>query len=816
MKLIEAGFEPFSLRLRAPLVTSRARYETREGFRVRLDAVTEDGQTVSGEGDVTPLVEFGTESLEEARLALQTGLSAATEKLPPATRCGVEAAWLDLEAKASGRSVAALLEASAAAHLIVPVAALLPSQPCAALVDEAMLAVAAGHTTLKIKVGLGTLAQDVERVRSLRAAVGPQLRLRVDANGAWSVDAALTFLKAVRGAELELCEQPAAPEDLAGLAALKRAALCPIAADESVPLLRDNADRIVECADILVLKPAVLGGLRASLELARVAASLGVRSYASSVLEGPVGRASIVHLAAALPDRSLAAGIGDGALFEGGTTPPAFIVGSGGSARAAVSCPVAVNARRTPDAPAIRFEGATVTWSQLDADVGAWQLDLDRRGIRPGDRVCLLSRNRPEVVALWFALMRRGAALVPLNTRTTPTELAAQCEIAGPNVTFADDGRLNCVPLSQPDRAPDTAPQTKLDEISRSGSREGLSSFFFDPLTLAAILFTSGTTGTPKAAQLTVGNFVAAAEASRERVGGKSTDRWLASLPLFHIGGLAMAFRCAQYGAALHLLQKFDAEAAVRALRDDGVTHASFVPTTLQRVLDAATQFDARGLRAVLVGGGPVTDSLIARARALGIPAVQTYGLTEACSQVCTEEPSEADGTTAGPALAGVEVRIVDEERTPLPVGAEGEIEVRGASVMRGYLGHPPVDGWLRTHDLGALDSKGRLRVFARRSDLILSGGENVYPAEIEALLTRHPAVRDAGVAGVADAQWGQVPLAAVVVGDASTIQSLGGFCRELLPGFKVPRRFVAVQSIPRNANGKLDRRALRKLLEES
>src|SRR5262249_41122831 len=243
-------------------------------------------------------------------------------------------------------------------------------------------------------------------------------------------------------------------------------------------------------------------------------------------------------------------------------------------------------------------------------------------------------------------------------------------------------------------------------------------------------------TGRPKAARLTVGAFDALARASGANLGPRPGDRSLCNLPLFHVGGLGMAVRCAHDGATLVVHPRFDAEAVVRAVREDGITHLSLVARTLEECLDAGLQ--PGRLRAVLAGGGPVPPALVERACGAGIPVLLTYGLTEACSQVTTERPGEADGRTAGMPLPGLEVRSLDGEGRPVPEGGEGTIAVRGPTLMRGYLDDDAASaaalrgGWLHTGDLGCLDGRGRLTVLARRTDLILSGGENVYPAEVE------------------------------------------------------------------------------------
>ena len=412
-----------------------------------------------------------------------------------------------------------------------------------------------------------------------------------------------------------------------------------------------------------------------------------------------------------------------------------------------------------------------IAFPSFRAQIGGWKKWLRAQGLAPGSRVGVLAANRVETVALFLACGEVGLSLVPFNARLTAVELAPLVTAAGAAIVLAEDDRIpsaigfpTVAPFEDlPERAPDDQP--------------------------LAALFTSGTTGTPSLVFLTHGNFRASARASAANLGGEADQRWLLCLPLFHVGGLAMAHRCAEYGATLVVEKGFDA-ARTNALIDSGeVTHLSLVPTALDRLLEGRGTFPS-SLKAVLVGGGPVPLALMQRARAMGAPVLQTYGLTEACSQVTTERVP--DGSTAGLPLPGVEVRIVD-----------GQIEVRGPTVSQ--------PGWLQTKDLGELDSQGRLIVLSRRTDLIVSGGENVYPAELERVLAGHPAVREVAVGARADAKWGQVPVAALVWRSAP--EDLTAWCRERLAAFKVPKAFISLESLPRNANGKVDRRALAALI---
>ena len=441
------------------------------------------------------------------------------------------------------------------------------------------------------------------------------------------------------------------------------------------------------------------------------------------------------------------------------------------------------------------------TYRDLDEQTRRWADRLAARGVGEGDRVAHLSRTTPDTVALTHAIWRLGAVTVPLNTRLTASELAPQLDALEPRLTLVDPSFADRRSLERERERPSRAPPSGADPT-------------------AAVLFTSGTTGRPKAAALSRSNLLAAAHASAQNIGGAPDDRWLLCLPLFHVGGLTMLHRCATYGAALVLHERFDPTAASRAFDEEGITHASLVPTTLRRLLDArAGRRFPSSLRAILIGGGPVPAPLLDQARALGAPVLQTYGLTESCAQVTTERPGEADGLTAGPPLPGLRVRIVNAGGDELPPDTTGEIEVSGPTVFQGYVGdesetHQTLwKGWLRTHDLGSLDARGRLTVAARRTDLIVSGGENIYPAEVEVVLLGARGVLEAAVVPSADPEWGQVPVAAVVVtgnpGDRFSPDEAERHCRAHLAGYKVPRRFIVLPQLPRNAAGKVDRAAL-------
>lgn len=458
------------------------------------------------------------------------------------------------------------------------------------------------------------------------------------------------------------------------------------------------------------------------------------------------------------------------------------------------------------------------SYAELHASAAALARRLASCGLHPGDRLALLLPNGPEFVQLAHAASLLGAVLVPLNTRLANPEIAWQLQHAGARAVVASAATAGAALAAS--RGLEGVEVWEAAELLR---RQPVKTALQDSLDLDAvytILYTSGTTGRPKGCMLTYGNYWWSAVGSALHLGLRPDDRWLACMPLFHVGGLAILIRAAVYGIPVVVHEHFDPEAVNRAIDEEGITLVSVVATMLARMLDArGSRPYPPSLRAVLVGGGPVPAALLDRCARIRLPALPTYGLTEASSQVTTLPPAEA-GTRrgcSGKPLPVVQVRIEADDR-PAPPGTPGEILVRGPTVTPGYFQDPEATrralagGWLRTGDVGYLDPDGYLYVLDRRDDLIVSGGENVYPAEVEAVLTAHPAVEEAAVTGRFDAEWGQVPIAAVRLraGHHTTEAELLEFCRARLARFKVPRQIRFVDALPRNAAGKLLRRSLR------
>ena len=401
-----------------------------------------------------------------------------------------------------------------------------------------------------------------------------------------------------------------------------------------------------------------------------------------------------------------------------------------------------------------------LTYAQLDAAATTAAGRLAARGARPAHRVALALPAGANFAVALHGCMRLGAVAVPIDLRLRATERAART--AGCAIVLD-------APL-EGDEDTD-APLTHDHDLDAT----------------AIVVHTSGTTAAAKPVELTYGNWLWSALGSAAALGLDPDERWLCTLPLAHVGGLSILVRSAIYATTAIVHDGFDATAALKELERGRATLVSVVPTTLARLLDAGLR-EPPTLRAALVGGGPIAPALLERARDAGVATVTTYGLTEACSQV----------TTGGPALFCTRVEIDDE----------GEILVGGPTVAPGARA---ADGKLHTGDLGRLDADGTLHVTGRAADTIVTGGENVAPTEVEAVLATHPAVADVAVHGTTDVQWGERIVATIVLaaGATATARELAGYCRVRMAPYKVPKEFRFSLDLPRTQSGKLLRRDL-------
>ncbi len=476
--------------------------------------------------------------------------------------------------------------------------------------------------------------------------------------------------------------------------------------------------------------------------------------------------------------------------------------------------------RNYPDKLALEFGAEQWSFSELRQQVIVAASTLASAMPERGGRIGILSANRPGFVAAVHAAVHLGIPFVPLNWRLSDTELSWQLQNANITLLIADEARqanaesagtqqtITVIPIADLEQQPPETPPTPCAQGEGLGVRVHLNAE-------AAVLYTSGTSGRPKGAILTYGNLWFSAIASALHLGHRADDVWLATMPLFHIGGLAMLFRGVIGGTPVVLHDRFDPDRAFRAI-ENGATLISLVPTMLERML--ALPGDRPWpphVRCILLGGSAAPPQLLETCRSLGIPVAPTYGLTEATSQVTTLHPHQVrqNESSSGRPLPSTELKIVTPEGDARE-GEIGEIEIRGPTLFAGYLGDSQArtsDEWFATGDVGFLDNDGYLSVVDRRHDLIISGGENIYPAEIERVLRTHPLVADAAVVGVPDETWGARPVAAIVwTGDPAVAEAeLRRHCATKISGYKLPDRFWLMAELPRSPSGKLLRRAL-------
>ena len=488
------------------------------------------------------------------------------------------------------------------------------------------------------------------------------------------------------------------------------------------------------------------------------------------------------------------------------------------------------------DVVALRHGARALTYAELDERSNRLAQALLAAGVRRASRVAHLDRTAPEVVELLLATSKIGAVTVPLNWRLARRELTTIVEdaqapliIAGPRyaevageVAEAMAARAQVVMVGA--QYEDwLAAQQPVDPGGRGESA--------DPVLQ---MYTSGTTGTPKGVLTTHRNLAAAAETSpRWSFGHDSVN--LSPLPMFHVGGLAWTFCGLWNGATNILVSEFAAEPVLDLLERERVTNAVFVPTMLQMLtsVPGAAERDYSALRSIAYGASPITTPVLkASLRTFRCALFGLYGLTETTGGVVVLDADDHDPDgprehllrSAGRPYPWVELRIVDPvtggDRAP---GEVGEVWLRAPNVMRGYFRRPAEtaaalseDGWLRTGDGGYVDDEGYVFLTDRIKDMVVSGGENVYPVEVEEVLSRHPDVAEVAVIGVPDERWGEAVKAVVVPRDGTALEAgdLIAFAREQLAGYKLPRSIDVVAELPRNATGKVLKRELRERYE--
>lgn len=486
---------------------------------------------------------------------------------------------------------------------------------------------------------------------------------------------------------------------------------------------------------------------------------------------------------------------------------------------------LARRAKLSPGATALidARSGRSITFAQWDQDANRTARWLAARGVKKGDRVATLAKNRTELLDLWFACGKLGAVLQTLNWRLTPRELTGLLAPAPPSL-LALDGSTAAAAREIPHEA---APaRFTLDELAQQREAEASGPFEATPVEAEdpwVICYTGGSTGLPKGAVLTHGSMLANAVNTAASWGLGPRDVAILNAPLFHVGGLSvLTAPLVLMGGCSIVCEGFDAGQVIDLCTGGGVTAFFGVPTMFLALLQHPrfAEVDWSRLALVISGGAPCPPAIVEAMWAAGAPFKQGYGLTEAGPNNFWLPPADIrrkPGSVGWP-LFQVDARVVDAEGRDCPANQPGELWLRGPHVFAGYFNQPAetarvIDqGWLRTGDVAVADDDGAFSIVGRLKDIIISGGENVYPAEVEAVLASHPGVAEVALIGVPDERWGEVGRAVVVPRGDLDPGDLLAFCAGRLARYKVPKSVVLVAELPRTGAGKIDKPALRKV----
>ena len=493
-------------------------------------------------------------------------------------------------------------------------------------------------------------------------------------------------------------------------------------------------------------------------------------------------------------------------------------------------------AASSPDKVAIRFEGVAIGYGELAARIASLALAMRRElAVVPGDRVAHLGLNSPDMLVLLFACARLGAILSPLNWRLAAPEHDYMLRQSGARVVFADRQFQDHV-----DGLEALAGESRRICLEAAAARPGWIDFAglisgggrddaFEPLPANSpllIVYTSGTTGRPKGAVLTHEALLCNARNSVAAYDLESSDHILTTLPMFHVGGLNIQTTPALYaGATVTLHRKFDADATLRAITSERPTQALLVPAQMAAIIDHPDWpgADLSSLRMLATGSSAVPRHLIDAWHARGVPVVQIYGSTETAPIAIHQTRGQAFSTmgSTGKPARHCDIRLVDDAGHDAPAGVRGEILVRGANVMTGYWDDPGSTaealrgGWFHSGDIAYRDDDGFYHVVDRKKNMIISGGENIYPAELEAVLHGHEDIGEAAVVGRADERWGEIAVAVIVVREGSdlTKSAVLALFEGRLARYKHPREVIFTAALPRNVMGKIVKYRVREMV---
>jgi long-chain acyl-CoA synthetase len=493
--------------------------------------------------------------------------------------------------------------------------------------------------------------------------------------------------------------------------------------------------------------------------------------------------------------------------------------------------------RTRADRVAIHYQGDAISYKELDERSNRVAQGLIAAGIKPGTRIAILAKNDPSFFELWFGATKAGAVLVPVNFRLAGPEVAFVVDDATAEIFFVG---VDFYPLVEK-IAPDLKTARRI--IALDGQHPAWADYAawrdrqsaadpalpLDPKACAIQIYTSGTTGHPKGAQTSHANLLTLLPRALEEWGNwQDQDVSLVCMPCFHIGGSGWGLVGLFKGVENVLTRDFDPPSILKLIPQYRISKALFVPAMMLFLVQhpASRDTDFSSLDLIVYGASPAPIDLIRTAmKVFGCGLAQVYGLTETTGAFTYLGPEDHNGNaierlkSCGKAMAGAEIKVVDAAGKEVPPGEVGEIICRTPQIMLGYWNLPEAtartirDGWLYTGDAGYMDKDGYLYIYDRVKDMIVSGGENIYPAEIESALFGHPAVADVGVIGVPDEKWGESVKAIVVKkpGVEVTAKELIDYARERIAGYKLPRSVDFAEALPRNPSGKILKRELRK-----
>ncbi|MHA2278185.1 MAG: o-succinylbenzoate--CoA ligase [Candidatus Kariarchaeaceae archaeon] len=480
---------------------------------------------------------------------------------------------------------------------------------------------------------------------------------------------------------------------------------------------------------------------------------------------------------------------------------------------------------KSPDKLAVIHKDSYLSYSQLNQKVNSMCSQLSKHKVGLNSKVGILLPNCVEFIVFIHAMIRLKATVVPINIRLTASEIEWQINQAEVTHIICNEdteykvensGKLTILSLNPSDH-PHITPLTDVNDQQIDVNLE------IDLNNSQGILFTSGTTGKPKGAIVSLSNQYYSALASSERLGSFPSDRWILCIPLYHVGGLSVVFRCCINGTTIILHDKFDEQMISNSIEKNDATLISVVPVMLQRLIEYSYS-KLRSLRVILVGGDNTPTQLLNQCIKLNLPIAITYGSTETVSQFATSFGKDLQDypNSVGKPLQYGSFRIVDDLENEVQTGDIGEIVVKGSNVISGYINQQnelyfTSQNEFKTGDLGYTDVQNNLYIIQRRSDLIISGGENIYPKEIEDVLNAHEEIIESCIVGLPDEQWGSTPAALIVKLKNSNLDksSIISYLEYKVAKYKIPRRIKFTENLPRTHTGKIIRNKVKEILSE-